>query len=117
MVQHTSTFAIFKIDMPSTTAASPSLLQNHQQQEESIGLYFLAVLPYDDTLYSLSSLPTRDNNNDDENKSVKSNFKDETYSSLHNQLINLSSITSLMSLLNHKTVPHDHDRTGVVLEY
>lgn len=57
--------------------------------------------------HSLSWLPSRDNNNDDENKSVKSNF---TYSSLHNQLINLSSIPSLMSLINQKTLLHDHDQ-------
>jgi hypothetical protein len=52
MIQ-TSTFAIFKIRIPSTTTASSSQLQ--QQQHESIGLYFLAILPYnDDTLRSLS---------------------------------------------------------------
>jgi hypothetical protein len=71
MVQ-TSTFAIFKIRVPSTTASSP--LQ--QRQHESIGLYFLAVLPYDyddDILYSLSWLPNKSNNgNNHNNKSIKS---------------------------------------------
>ena len=65
----TSTFAIFKIHMPST--ASPQL----EQQHESIGLYFLAVLPYDN------------------NKSVQSNSTNETFLSLHNQLVNISNFT------------------------
>jgi hypothetical protein len=67
----TSTFAIFKIHMPST--ASPQL---EQQQHESIGLYFLAVLPHDDN-----------------NKSVHYNSTNETFLSLHNQLVNISNFT------------------------
>ena len=66
----TSTFAIFKIHMPST--ASPQL----EQQHEPIGLYFLAVLPHDDN-----------------NKSVQSNSTNETFLSLHNQLVNISNFT------------------------
>jgi hypothetical protein len=65
----TSTFAIFKIHMPST--ASPQL-----EQHESIGLYFLAVLPHDDN-----------------NKSVQFNSTNETFLSLHNQLVNISNFT------------------------
>jgi len=65
----TSTFAIFKIRMPST--ASPTL----EQQHESIGLYLLAVLP------------------DDNNKSVQSNSTNETFLSLRNQLVNISNFT------------------------
>ena len=57
----TSTFAIFKIHMPSTT---------------TIGLYFLAVLPHDDN-----------------NKSVHYNSTNETFLSLHNQLVNISNFT------------------------
>ena len=67
----TSTFAISKIHMPST--ASPQL---EQQQHESIGLYFLAVLPHDDN-----------------NKSVQSKSTNETFLSLHNQLVNISNFT------------------------
>ena len=67
----TSTFAIFKIHLPST--ASPQL---EQQQHESIGLYFLAVLPHDDNT-----------------KSVQSNSTNETFLSLHNQLVNISNFT------------------------
>ena len=67
----TSTFAIFKIHMPST--ASPTL---EQQQHESIGLYLLAVLPHDDN-----------------NKSVQSNSTNETFLSSHNQLVNISNFT------------------------
>ena len=66
----TSTFTIFKIHMPST--ASPQL---EQQQHESIGLYFLAVLPHNN------------------NKSVHYNSTNETFSSLHNQLVNISNFT------------------------
>jgi hypothetical protein len=66
----TSTFAIFKIHMPST--ASPQLAQ----QPESIGLYFLAVLPHDDN-----------------NKSVQPNSTSETFLSLHNRLVNISNFT------------------------
>ena len=66
----TSTFAIFKIHMPST--ASPTL----EQQHESIGLYLLAVLPHDDN-----------------NKSVQSNSTNETFLSLHSQLVNISNFT------------------------
>jgi hypothetical protein len=97
MVQ-TSTFAIFKIHMPSTTTASlPLQHHQHQQQDESTGLYFLAILPYDDTLYSVSALPNKSNNNNNNNnnsngnnKSIQSNFTDETFSSLHNRLVNIS---------------------------
>ena len=66
----TSTFAIFKIHIPST--ASPQL----EQQHESIGLYFLAVLPHDDN-----------------NKSVQSNSTNQTFLSLHNRLVNISNFT------------------------
>jgi hypothetical protein len=99
MVQ-TSTFAIFKIRMSSpTTTASSSLPLQHQhqhqqQQDESIGLYFLALLPYDDTLYSASWLPNKSNNNNNKNnKSVQSNSTDETFSSLYNHLANISNFT------------------------
>jgi hypothetical protein len=98
MVQYTSTFAIFKIHMPSSSIASSSLpLQHqhhyhHQQQDESIGLYFLAILPYDNTLYSQSYLPNKSNNNN--NKSVQSNSTDETFSSLYNHLVNISNFTT-----------------------
>ena len=57
--------------MPSI--ASPTL---EQQQHESIGLYLLAVLPHDDN-----------------NKSVQSNSTNETFLSLHNQLVNISNFT------------------------
>jgi hypothetical protein len=71
MVQ-TSTFAIFKVRISSITTASLPLQDQHQQEEESIGLYFLAILPYDDALYDST---------------------DETFSSLDNQLINISNFT------------------------
>ena len=95
MVQ-TSTFAISKIHMPSSIASSSLPLQHqhhyhHQQQDESIGLYFLAILPYDNTLYSQSYLPNKSNNNN--NKSVQSNSTDETFSSLYDHLVNISNLT------------------------
>ena len=63
MVQ-TSTFAIFKIRMPlSSTASLP--LGHQQQQNESIGLYFLAIIPYDNTVYLPSWLPNKSNNNNE----------------------------------------------------
>ena len=85
-------FAIFKIRIPSTTTASSSQLQQ-RQEHESIGLYFLAILPYnDDTLRSLSWLPNKSNsnNNNDDDNSVQS---DEAFSSLYNQLMNISDFT------------------------
>jgi hypothetical protein len=90
MIQ-TSTFAIFKIRIQSTTTASSSQLQQ-RQQHELIGLYFLAILSYnDDTLRSLSWLPNKSNsNNNNDDNSVQS---DEAFSSLYNQLINISDST------------------------
>jgi hypothetical protein len=100
MIQ-TSTFAIFKIRISSTTTASSSSSlplqhqhQHQQQQDESIGLYFLALLPYDDTLYPASWLPNKsNNNNNNNNKSVQSNSRDENFSSLYNHLANISNFT------------------------
>jgi hypothetical protein len=95
----TSTFAIFKIhnSSPITTASSlqPSQEHPHEQQDESIGLYFLAILPYDDTLYSQSWLPNKSNNNN--NKSVQSNSGNEDFLSLCNHLANISNFTMPMN--------------------
>ena len=104
MVQ-TSTFAIFEIKSSlTTTTASSSLqpLQHHhpQQQHESTGLYFLAILPYDDTLHSQSWLPNEsnnnNNNNNNNNKSIQSNSANETFLSLWNRLANISNFTISM---------------------
>ncbi|HEY5630526.1 MAG TPA: hypothetical protein VIR31_00220 [Nitrososphaeraceae archaeon] len=99
MIQ-TSTFAIFKIRMSSPTTTKSSSLplqhqhQHQQQQDESIGLYFLTLLPYDDTLYPASLLPNKSNNNNNKNnKSVQSNSTDGTFSSLYNHLVNISNFT------------------------
>ena len=106
----TSTFAIFEIheSLPITTATASSLqlsLQQHpyrhKQQDESIGLYFLAVLPYDDTLHSQSWLPNKSNdsnsNNNNSNKSIQSNSTDETFLSLCNHLDNISNFAIPMN--------------------
>jgi hypothetical protein len=98
MIQ-TSTFAVFKIRMPSSTTTSSSLPLQHQhhqhQQDESIGLYFLAIIPYDDTLYSQPYLPNKsNNNNNNNNKSVQSNSTDETFLNLCNHLANISNFTT-----------------------
>ncbi|MBV9178560.1 MAG: hypothetical protein JO297_16160, partial [Nitrososphaeraceae archaeon] len=84
----TSTFAIFKIrtSSPTTTTATSLPLQ---QQNESIGLYFLAIIPYDDTLYSQSWLPNKINNNNN-NKSIQSSSANEDFLSLRNHLANIS---------------------------
>jgi hypothetical protein len=99
MVQ-TSTFAIFKIRTPlSTASSSPSsspLQQQQKQQHESIGLYLLALVPNDDTLYSLSSwIPNKSNtnNNNNNNNSAQSKSADEAFSSLYNELNNISNFT------------------------
>ena len=72
-VQHASTFAIFKIRIPSTTITASSSIppslqkqRHHQQQHESVGLYFLAILPQS---------------------------RDETFSSLYDHLVNISNFT------------------------
>jgi hypothetical protein len=109
MVQ-TSTFAIFEIheSLPITTATASSSLQpslqqqhHHQQQDESIGLYFLAILPHDDTLHSQSWLPNKSNDsnsiNNNNNKSVQSNSTDETFLSLCNHLDNISNFAIPMN--------------------
>jgi hypothetical protein len=107
MVQ-TSTFAIFKIHKSSpTTATASSSLQpsqqqhHHKQQDESIGLYFMAIIPYDDTLYLQSWLPnvsndSKDNNNNN-NISVQSDSANETFLSLCNHLTNISNFTIPMN--------------------
>jgi hypothetical protein len=97
MVQ-TSTFAIFKIRTPlSTASSSPSsspLQQQQKQQHESIGLYLLALVPNDETLYSLSSwVPNKSNTNNNNNNSAQSKSADETLSSLYNELNNISNFT------------------------
>jgi hypothetical protein len=89
MVQ-TSTFAIFEIHESSPTTVTASSLQP-SQQHESIGLYFLAIIPYDDTLHSQSWLPNKSNDNNN-NKSVQSNSANETFLSLRNHLANISNI-------------------------
>ncbi|MBV9179485.1 MAG: hypothetical protein JO297_20850, partial [Nitrososphaeraceae archaeon] len=73
----TSTFAIFKIrtSSPTTTTATSLPLQQQQQQDESTGLYFLAIIPYDDTLCSQSWLANKINNN----KSIHSNSANEDF--------------------------------------
>jgi hypothetical protein len=108
MVQ-TSTFAIFEIheSSPTTTTTASSSLQpsqqhhHHKQQDESIGLYFLAIIPYDDTLYSQSWLPNESNdskdNNNNNNKSVQSNSANETFLSLCNHLDNISNFAIPMN--------------------
>jgi hypothetical protein len=111
MVQ-TSTFAIFEIheSLPITTATAsslqPSLQQNpyrHQQQDESIGLYFLAILPYDDTLHSQSWLPNKSNdsnsNNNNSNKSIhqKMMLQMKLFLSLCNHLDNISNFAIPMN--------------------
>ena len=95
MVQ-TSTFAIFKIRMPSTTTSSPPL-QQQKQQHESIGLYLLALVPNDETMYSLSSWVPNKSNTNNNNNSVQSNSTDETFSSLYNELNNISNFTIPMA--------------------
>jgi hypothetical protein len=80
MVQ-TSTFAKFKTHMsPSTiTTSSPtSVLRKH----ESMGLYFLAIVHCNDNM-----LPYQSINN---NSSIQSNVREETFSGLYNILINIS---------------------------
>ncbi|MBV9176169.1 MAG: hypothetical protein JO297_03950 [Nitrososphaeraceae archaeon] len=104
----TSTFAIFKINVPSssstTTATSSSSLSlhHHHQQDESIGLYFLAIIPYDDTLYSQSWLPNKINNNNNNkinnNKSIQSSSANEDFLSLRNHLANISNPPIPMNL-------------------
>jgi hypothetical protein len=84
MVQYTSTFAIFKIHILSSPAVQEQQPHQQQQQNESVGLYFLAISPYDDTM-----LPIENNNNN----SVQSNSTNDPYTSLHNYLINISSFT------------------------
>ncbi|HZA08360.1 MAG TPA: hypothetical protein VE619_11705, partial [Nitrososphaeraceae archaeon] len=110
MVQ-TSTFAIFETheSLPITTATAsslqPSLQQHHQhqqQQDESIGLYFLAIIPYDDTLYLQSSLPNKSNsnnnsNNNNNNKSIQSDSANEDFLSLCNHLDNISNFAIPMN--------------------
>jgi hypothetical protein len=65
----TATFGIFEIHevMPSVSLF---------QQEESIGLYFISVIPDDP---SLSWLPNNSNNESD-----RFNFTNKTFSDLHN---------------------------------
>ncbi|HZC21037.1 MAG TPA: hypothetical protein VE223_05290, partial [Nitrososphaeraceae archaeon] len=105
MVQ-TSTFAIFKIHKPSPTTATASSLQHlqqqqqhhhhHKQQDEPIGLYFLAIIPYDDILLYLQSwLPNEinDSNDSNNNKSIQSNSANEDFLSLCNHLANISNFT------------------------
>ena len=94
MVQ-TSTFAIFKIRTPSTASSSSSspLQQQQKQQHESIGLYLLALVPNDDTLYSLSSCVPNKSNTNNNNNSVQSRSAEEAFSSLYNELVNLSTFT------------------------
>ena len=104
MVQ-TSTFAIFEIHKSSPTTVTASSLQplqqHQQQQDESVGLYFLAILPYDDTLYSQSWLPnkTNDSNNNNNNidKSIQSDSANEDFLSLCNHLANISNFTIPMN--------------------
>jgi hypothetical protein len=101
MVQ-TSTFAIFEIHKPSPTTATASSLQQHhdKQQDESIGLYFLAIIPYDDTLYLQSWLQNKSNdsnNNNNNNNSIQSNSANEDYLSLRNHLANISNLTIPMN--------------------
>ena len=100
MIQ-TSTFAIFKIhnSSPITTASlQPSQQHPNQQQDESIGLYFLAIIPYDDTLHSQPWLPNKsnNNNNNNNNKSMQSNSSNEDFLSLRNHLDNISNFTMPM---------------------
>jgi hypothetical protein len=102
MVQ-TSTFAIFKIRMPSTAASTtssspPPLQQQQKQQHDSIGLYLLALVPYnDETLYSLSSWVPNKSNTNNNNNSAQSKSADETFSSLYNELNNISNFTVPMA--------------------
>jgi hypothetical protein len=106
-IVQTSTFAIFKIHESSPTTATASSLQPsqqqhpHQQQDKSIGLYFLAIIPYDDTLCSQSWLQNKsnnsNNNNNNNNKSIQSNSANEDYLSLRNHLANISNLTIPMN--------------------
>ena len=87
-----STFGIFKIRTPSTASSS---LQQQKQQHESIGLYLLALVSNDDTLYSLSCVPNKSNsiNNSSNNNSLHSKSAEEAFSSLYNHLVNISNFT------------------------